>query len=106
MVYVENSEIGNIKVGQDVKLEIAAYPSSEYGFFSGKIKHVAKDISVNESTGQTYYLVTIEPENQQFIGKNGKELRLMNGMVCRAKIITGRKKVMNYLLEKLNLKNA
>lgn len=58
-VYVENSDIAKIKVGQEVKFEIAAYPSSEYGYFVGNVENISKDISVDQNTGYAYYLVRV-----------------------------------------------
>ena len=46
-IYVENTDIALIKEGQEVKFEISAYPSSEYGYFQGTVENVAKDISVD-----------------------------------------------------------
>ncbi len=37
-VYVENSDIAKIKPDQEVKFEMASYPSSEYGYFTGTVK--------------------------------------------------------------------
>nr|MCR5461423.1 HlyD family secretion protein [Acetatifactor sp.] len=47
-VYVSNADVGKIHEGQEVKFEIAAYPSSEFGYFTGRVKSIAKDISVDQ----------------------------------------------------------
>ncbi len=103
LAYVENSEIGRVKLGQKVKLEIAAYPISEYGYFEGKITDVSKDIIVDSSTGRSYYQVKIENVEQVYKNKKTKSVSLMNGMACQAKIVTGKKKILTYLLEKIDL---
>ena len=36
-------------------------------------------------------------------GKDGEEVRLMNGMACQAKIVVDEKSVLTYLLEKIDL---
>lgn len=36
-------------------------------------------------------------------GKDGEEATLMNGMACQAKIVVDEKKVLTYLLEKIDL---
>lgn len=102
-VYIKNSDIGRIKEGQDVKMEIAAYPSKEYGYFKGKIVSISKDISVDESTGYAYYVAKVKCDNMYVENKNGDVLELKNGMACQAKIIVGDKTVMTYVLEKINL---
>lgn len=102
-IYVENTDIAKIKEGQEVKFEIAAYPSSEYGYFEGTVENIAKDISVDQSTGNAYYLVRVKCENMILKGKDGEEATLMNGMACQAKIVVDEKKVLTYLLEKIDL---
>lgn len=102
-IYVENTDIAKIKEGEEVKFEIAAYPSSEYGYFEGIVENIAKDISVDQSTGYAYYLVRVKCENMTLKGKDGEEVRLMNGMACQAKIVVDEKSVLTYLLEKIDL---
>lgn len=102
-IYVENTDIAKIKEGQEVKFEIAAYPSSEYGYFEGTVENIAKDISVDQSTGNAYYLVKVKCENMTLKGKDGEEATLMNGMACQAKIVIDEKNVLTYLLEKIDL---
>lgn len=102
-IYVENTDIAKITEGQEVKFEIAAYPSSEYGCFEGTVENIAKDISVDQSTGYAYYLVRVKCENMTLKGKDGEEVTLMNGMACRAKIVVDEKNVLTYLLEQIDL---
>lgn len=102
-IYVENTDIAKIKEGQEVKFEIAAYPSGEYGYFKGTVENIAKDIFVDQSTGYAYYLVRVKCENMTLKGKDGEEATLMNGMACQAKIVVDEKNVLNYLLEKIDL---
>lgn len=102
-IHVENSDIAKVKEGQEVKFEIAAYPSSEYGYFVGVVENIAKDISVDQSTGCAYYLVRVKCDNMTIKGKDGEEVSLMNGMACQAKVIVDEKNVFRYLLEKIDL---
>lgn len=101
-VYIKNSDIAKLKCGQKVKFEIAAYPSSEYGYFKGKIETISKDIKVDQESGNAYYLVKVKC-NKKFVGKNEKSGKILNGMACKAKIIVENKNVLNYVLEKIDL---
>lgn len=102
-IYVDNTDIAKLKEGQEVTFEIAAYPSSEYGYFKGTVENIAKDIFVDQSTGSSYYLVKVKCENVILKDKNGEEATLMNGMACQAKIVVDEKSVLTYLLEKIDL---
>ncbi|MCR5609910.1 MAG: HlyD family secretion protein [Lachnospiraceae bacterium] len=102
-IYVENADIAKIKEGQEVKFEIAAYPSKEYGYFNGVIDSIAKDISVDQTTGYPYYLVKVKCENMSLKGDNGEEITLKNGMACQAKVVVDEKNVLTYILNKIDL---
>ncbi|MCR4567516.1 MAG: HlyD family efflux transporter periplasmic adaptor subunit [Pseudobutyrivibrio sp.] len=103
-IFVENSDIGKIKEGQNVKFEIAAFPSREYGYFKGTVSSISKDITVNQTTGEAYYIVKVACSNMTLSGKDGTEVSLKNGMSCTGKIIVGERSVMDYILEKIHLK--
>ena len=102
-IYVENQDIAKIEEGQEVKFEIAAFPSSEYGCFTGKVENIAKDISIDQSTGSSYYLVKVSCDSMTVVSKNGEEVSLKNGMACQAKIIVDKQNVLTYILEKIDL---
>ena len=102
-IYVENADIAKLKEGQEVKFEISAYPSSEYGYFTGKITNIPKDISIDQSTGRAYYLVVVSCENTTIKNKDGESVSLMNGMACQAKIVVDEENVLTYLLRKIDL---
>lgn len=102
-IYVENSDIAKVQIGQKVKFEIAAYPSSEYGYFEGQIESIAKDISIDQSTGYSYFLVKVRCGNVTLKDKDGEEVNLMNGMACQAKIVIDERNVLRYLLQKIDI---
>ncbi len=102
-IYVENEDIAKVKEGQQVKFEVSAYPSSEYGYFKGNVENIAKDITVDQSTGNAYYLVKVKCGEMTLNGKDGKEASLKNGMACQAKIVVDEENVLTYLLKKIDL---
>jgi len=102
-IYIENSDIAKVKEGQEVKFEIAAYPSGEYGYFTGVVENIARDISIDQSTGYAYYLVKVRCDHVTVKNKDGEEASLVNGMSCQAKIVVDEKNVLTYLLEKIDL---
>lgn len=102
-IYVENSDIAKVKEGQEVKFEIAAYPSSEYGYFTGVVENIAKDISIDQNTGYAYYVVKVRCDHMTIKNEDGEDASLINGMACQAKIVVDEKNVLTYLLEKIDL---
>ena len=103
VIYVENQDIGSVHEGQKIRYDVASYPQTEdYGIFEGEVTSVSKDIRVNNETGTGYYEVeaTITVRG----GSKGKENpEFIQGMAVRAKLVTGQKSVLQYLLEKIDL---
>lgn len=102
-IYVENQDIAKLKEGQQVKFEIAAYPSSEYGYLTGEIDTISKDIKIDQNTGSAYYLVKVKCDNSVIMNKEGDTGNIMNGMACQARVIIDKQSVLRYLLEKIDL---
>lgn len=101
-IYVENSDIAKLREGQQVKFEIAAYPSSEYGYFTGVIDTISKDIKVDNS-GSAYYLVKVRCDKTTVVNKQEENGTIKNGMACQAKVVIDEQSVLRYLLEKIDL---
>lgn len=100
-IYINNNDIAKIKIGQKVKFEIEAYPSNDYGYFTGTISNIAKDITMDSNNHEAYYIVKVTCDNLALKNDEGKEASLINGMACQAKIIVGKEKILQYLIEKL-----
>ena len=102
-VYVENQDIGKLEIGQEVKFEISAFPSNEYGYFTGTIENISKNITINQNTGSMYYIVKVSCDDKFVENDDGEVGAIMNGMVCQAKIIIDEQNVLRYLLNKIDL---
>ncbi|RDU24332.1 HlyD family secretion protein [Anaerosacchariphilus polymeriproducens] len=103
--FIDNKNIGKIKEGMQVKIEFYSFPVSEYGLISGKIKNISKDIKINDKKSSSYYIAKTTLDNNSLYNKKGKEEKLKVGMNCEVKVITGKKRVLFYILEKINLLN-
>lgn len=102
-IYVSNEDIGKLKMDMQVKLNVYALPNSEYGYLTGNIESISKDLKVDNSSGSAYYLVEARLDNNKLINSKGQEGNLKAGMACQAQMITENKRILVYLLEKINL---
>ncbi len=102
-IYVANADIAKLSLGQEVKFEIAAYPSSEYGYFTGSVDSISKDIKVDQASGSAYYLVKVRCDGTTVTNKEGKKGSIMNGMACQAKVVVDEENVLMYCLRKIEL---
>lgn len=102
-IYVSNADIGKIKKGMKIKCNVYALPNSEYGYMKGTISKISKDIKVDQENTAGYYLVEANLERKSMYDQNGKKANIKVGMSCQAQIITENKRILTYLLDKLDL---
>lgn len=101
--YIDNQDIAKIKPNMEVKYEVAAYPSSEYGTMTGNVEFVSADLKANSQDGSAYYVVETSIDNTKLYNEIGEKLDLKLGMYCETKIIVEQKSILRFLLEKINL---
>lgn len=104
-VYVYNKDIGNIKEGQKIQCRMQALPYSEYGDLEGTITKISSDARVDQQSGTNYYIVEASLVNKPLYSRKGVEANVKVGMACDVQVITKSKKVLYWMLEKINLKD-
>ncbi|HHV09333.1 MAG TPA: HlyD family efflux transporter periplasmic adaptor subunit [Clostridiales bacterium] len=104
-IYVSNENIGKLRPGMEAKFNIYALPNREYGYMTGTITSISKDLKVDPSSGSGYYLVEASLGNKTLYDSKGNKGELKAGMSCQAQMITERKRILTYVLEKIDLWN-
>lgn len=104
-IFVPNSKIAGLKVGDKIKYRFDALSYKEYGELEGKITNISTDSQVNEANGTSGYMVEGSIVNQTVYSYKGEAAEIKVGMSCEAHVITEQKKILYYLLEKINLKD-
>ena len=102
-IYVGNKDIGKLKKDMNVKFNVYALPQTEYGYLTGTVTNISKDFKVDSSSGSGYYLVEAKVDQTTVYDSQGKKGTLKAGMTCQAQMITEKKRILIYLLEKLDL---
>lgn len=102
-IYVSNDNIGKLKEGMEVKFNVYALPNSEYGYLKGAVTKISKDLKVDSNNSSGYYLVEASLENKTLYDAKGETARLKMGMACQARMITESKRILTYVLEKVDL---
>lgn len=100
---VPSQAIGFVKVGQEVRLAIDAFPYQRFGTVTGTIQTVAASaISQQAPNGAviSVYPVVVELDTTQ-ISAFGREERLVAGMSLTARIITENQSLIEWLFEPL-----
>lgn len=102
-IYVKNKDIANIKIGNKIKYDIEALPAKQYGNISGIVKKISKDSLIENGKYSGYYLVEGTIENIEVKDKDGNKGKVDIGMQCVAKIVTQKKTIFRYFMEKIKL---
>ncbi|WP_042479075.1 HlyD family efflux transporter periplasmic adaptor subunit [Bacillus ndiopicus] len=101
MLAVTNQEIGKIRIGDNVNFHFSAFPKQNFGYLTGEITSISSDSSVGEN-GMSYYSVKASLKTKQLSNKQGEKAEVKVGMTADASVITESKKIIYYLLEKVN----
>lgn len=101
-VYVATKSIGQIKLGQESRLRLHAFPYERYGVLNGKVKGISQTITMPSDVSsfpnqEPNYKVIIELD-QQFIEAYGKQHFLRSGMTIDADIVTEKLSLIDWLL--------
>ncbi len=108
-VMVSNEDIGFVRVGQPVKIKLAAYPFQKYGMVEGRVEHVSAD--AQDSSTQEANLAANQARRDQPLAfkaivalgamqleMDGVRFALNPGMQTTAEIKLGNETVLEYLL--------
>jgi len=86
-IMAAQSGLGKIKTGQKVMLKIESYPSSEFGYLTGKVNYISNIPSKRDS-----FLINVDlPEGLQT--NYDKTIFFRNNLFARAEIITDDRKL-------------
>ncbi|NLY11012.1 MAG: HlyD family efflux transporter periplasmic adaptor subunit [Firmicutes bacterium] len=102
---VPNHEIAKINLGQEISLRFLGLPFREYGGLRGTVETIATDAQFDPVSGISYYLVEAKMEANFPENSDGIHHYLRSGMICEGYIITSSKKLLHWLLGKLDFLN-
>jgi len=95
---VRPQDIGNVRMGQNAKVDITAYDPSVYGSLQGNVVSISPDAVLNERTGETFYTVQVRTTSSAIKDRNGRALPIGTGMVANVSLLGDKRTVLNYLL--------
>jgi adhesin transport system membrane fusion protein len=97
--HVRPDDIAFLYPGQPVKVQITAYDASRYGSLDGEILRIGADaVTRSERDEEEFFVVEIRTKGT-ILDADGVAVEIMPGMVAQANILTGRKTVLEYLLQ-------
>lgn len=95
---VSPKDIASVRLNQHARVNITAYESGIYGGMDGRVVTISPDATQNERTGDSYYLVRVRADAQNFRGPSGQRLVIGPGMTADVNLIGDKRSVMAYIL--------
>lgn len=105
VLYIPESDISKIQEGQNIEYVFDALPYTEFGKIEGKISEISADYITIESNGIKYYIAQANLTKLSLTNNKNETRTIQTGQACQSKIISGSKKVIIWLLEKINLRD-
>jgi hemolysin D len=93
---VLNKDIGFVLAGQGVTVKLDAFPFTRYGTVSGEVVDVSRDANKDDKLG-LIYPVRVRLDAADIL-VDGKRVAIAPGMAVNAEIITGDRRVIEYVL--------
>ncbi|SKA43341.1 type I secretion membrane fusion protein, HlyD family [Enterovibrio nigricans DSM 22720] len=90
-------DIAFLHSGLPSVVKVTAYDFTRYGGLNGTLEHISADTTQDEE-GNSFYLVRIRTDQSSLAKKDGSELPIIPGMLTSVDIITGKRTVLEYLL--------
>jgi hemolysin D len=93
---VLNKDIGFVLAGQKVSVKFDAFPFTRYGTVPGEVIDVSRDANKDDKLGLVYPVrVRLEAADMEI---DGKRVAIAPGMAVNAEIITGDRRVIDFVL--------
>jgi HlyD family secretion protein len=102
-VWVSNVDAGFVRPDQKARIKLAAYPFQKFGMLDGMVKHVGADTKEKpdgaplKTMQEAAYRALIDLGSNH-LESQGRQLRLVPGMLVNAEIHIGTRTVLEYLL--------
>ena len=117
--YVENKDIGFVRVGQEAIIKVESFPFTRFGVIDGVVTHVSHDAIPEpdattaegmpaKSKKDTFFggaqrtqnlvFQVLLKTNRDYMAVEGIKIPLSSGMAITAEIKTGKRRIIEYIL--------
>ncbi len=105
-IFIKNSDIGFIKLNQEVELKMDTFPFQDYGTIEGKITFISPD-SVELKDKNLVYKAQVSLDKDSLL-VGGINKKISPGMTLRSEVKIGRRRIIDFFLSpyKKSLKEA
>ncbi len=100
-VDIDPKDIGLVKLNDEARIKLDAFPFQRYGTLDGKVRFISEDTFQRQSgngqaSNQTYYRARVVVSG--LLDETPKNFRLVPGMRLKAEIKVGKRRIIEYLI--------
>ena len=96
---VFNKDIGFVRPGQRATIKVESFPYTRYGYIEGVVESISHDAVQDEKLGLVYQARVKMARTAMEV--NGVTVHQTSGMALTAEINTGKRRVIEYILDPL-----
>ena len=100
--YVQNKDIGFLRVKQQATVKVDAYPFTRFGTLQGEVLSISSDAFNAREQGWLFKMVVGIPH--PFLEAQGRQFHLSPGMSAQVEIRTGERRILDYFLSPFQIK--
>ena len=97
-VYVSPNDIGLLRPGMDVRMQVGAFNYNQWGLLNGKVKEISNDIQIMDN--RPMFEVRCSLEKEYLTLKNGYKGNLKKGMTLQARFVVTKRSLWQLLYDK------
>jgi hemolysin D len=101
-IKLPDRDIGQVKVGQEVRLKLSALPYQRHGYLTGIVRTISEDSVEREDTPgvprQITFIARVELTEATALENKPDSFRLRPGMLADTEIVVGKRRVYEYFL--------
>jgi len=94
---IKPQDIAFLHPGLPAIVKVTAYDFAKYGGLAGKVEHISAD-TTQDDKGNSFYIIRVRTDSSSIIKKDKTELPIIPGMMTTVDVITGKRTVLEYIL--------
>lgn len=101
-VYMSPRNIGYIKEGMPVNVQIESFNYNEWGTVEGRVVDISSDFFTDNTSGSVYYKIKCSMQKDHLTHKKGLKGNLKKGMTVSAHFMVARRSLFDLLYQKMD----
>lgn len=96
---VASRDIGLVRIGQVVRLQIDAFPYTQWGTLEARVESVSADFVANAADAPPHFKVRLRPMATHLALPGGVQAELKKGLTLTARYVVGRRSLLQILYD-------